>query len=298
MLLKVKSLMFYIKKYSLKICRFFVHALSPLLVIFVFTGAFFVSFQSNPAIKDKAWIVLNVGVWTAIIGLVYDKLDIFYKKREEAQKIIDKKHTFQIIPGWYRNLKYVSVAVFFILGVAYCLFMKDDLSKETGTALMVGILLNMLSNYLRNTGHRKYIKITNFVFLITALLGVIFFESIYDSVLSGLDEKTAGFLSKPFFDVLFMSVFITMAKPFGGKLLNYNYNVEHLTVFLTVFISLIVMYFCYPNDTVIEIGSFLFLNSLCFYLLRRYEDSQTSHIGKIQHALKKGIKVKWSWRWM
>ncbi|MGR2743162.1 hypothetical protein [Bacillus sp. N6] len=297
-MLKLQSLKFYSMKYGSKIGRFFLLALGPLLFIIVFTGTFFVSFQSNPAIKDKAWIVLNVGVWTAIIGLVYDKLDIFYKEREAAQKIIDKNHKFRIIPDWYRNLKYISAFILSIIGVVYCFSMKDELSKETGTALMFGIFLNMLSNYLKDAGHRRYIKITNFLFLIVALLGVIFFESIYGLVLSGLDKKTFGFLSKPFFDVLFMSVLIAMVKPFGGKVLNYNYNFSHLTVLFTSIISLIVIYYGYPNDTFIEIGGFLFLNSLGFCLLQAYENSQRKHIGRIQHALKKGFKVKWSWRFM
>ena len=71
--------------------------------------------------------------------------------------------------------------------------MNDELSKEAGTALMVGIFLNMLSNYLKNVGHRRYIKIINVLFLIAALLGVIFFESIYGSVLIGLDKKPLVF---------------------------------------------------------------------------------------------------------
>ncbi|MGR6012461.1 hypothetical protein ACT7CV_16535 [Bacillus paranthracis] len=94
-MLKVKSLKFYFKKYVSKIVEFLLLASGPLLFIAAFTGTFFVSFQSNPAIKDEAWIVLNVGVWTAIIGLVYDKLDIFYKEREAAQKkLIDRKSIY------------------------------------------------------------------------------------------------------------------------------------------------------------------------------------------------------------
>ncbi|PGQ40766.1 hypothetical protein COA19_09835 [Bacillus thuringiensis] len=299
-MLKVKSLKFYFKKCVSKIVEFLLLASGPLLFITAFTGTFFVSFQSNPAIKDEAWIVLNVGVWTAIIGLVYDKLDIFYKEREAAQKKIDKqkKHIFQIIPGWYRNLKYITAFVFSIIGLAYCFFMNDELSKEAGTALMVGIFLNMLSNYLKNVGHRRYIKIINVLFLIAALLGVIFFESIYGSVLIGLDKKTAGILSKPFFDVLFMSFLIAMVKPFGGKVLNYNYNFSPLTVFFTIIISLIVIYEGYPNDTCIEIGGFLCLNSLGFISLRKYEGWQIRQMKKIQRALDKKFKVKWSWRFM
>ena len=119
--------------------------------------------------------------------------------------------------------------------------MNDELSKEAGTALMVGIFLNMLSNYLKNVGHRRYIKIINVLFLIAALLGVIFFESIYGSVLIGLD-KNRWYFKQTIFDVLFMSFLIAMVKPFGGKVLNYNYNFSPLTVFFTIVISLIVIY--------------------------------------------------------